>query len=70
MRKKYQREKWNIFHTESTEPTELFLRNEQNMCYHTGIESTELVADFVTTAGAVKAKTENKITLTFKLLIY
>ncbi len=26
-----------IFHTESTEPTELFLRNEQNMCYHTGI---------------------------------
>ena len=37
VRKKYQREKWNIFHTESTEPTELFLRNEQNMCYHTGI---------------------------------
>ena len=27
----------NIFHTESTEPTELFLRNEQNICYHTGI---------------------------------
>ena len=53
VRKKYQREKWNIFHTESTEPTELFLRNEQNMCYHTGIESTEFVADFVATAGAV-----------------
>ena len=35
-----------------------------------GIESTEFVADFVATAGAVKTKTENKITLTFKLLIY
>ena len=37
VRKKYQRENRNIFHTEFTEPTELFLRNEQNMCYHTGI---------------------------------
>lgn len=35
-----------------------------------GIESTEFVADFVTTAGAVKTKTENKITLNSNLLIY
>ena len=33
------------------------------------LESTESVADFVATAGAVKAKTENKITLTFNLLL-
>ena len=59
VRKKYQRENRNIFHTESTEPTELFLRNEQNMCYHTEIESTEFVADFVTTAGAVATDDED-----------
>ena len=70
MRKKYQRENRNIFHTEFTEPTELFLRNEQNICYQMELESTESVADFVATAGAVKTKTENKITLNSNLLIY
>ena len=29
------------------------------MCYHTGIESTELVADFVTTAGAMGTDDED-----------
>ena len=37
VRKNNQRENRNIFHTESTEPTELFLRNEQNICYQMGI---------------------------------
>jgi hypothetical protein len=60
----------NIFHTEFTEPTELFLRNEQNSAIIQELESTEFVADFVTTAGAVKTKTENKITLNSNLLIY
>ena len=29
------------------------------MCYHTGIESTEFVADFVTTAGAMGTDDED-----------
>ena len=46
-----------FLHTEFTEPTELFLRNEQNICYQMGIKSTEFVADFVATAGAVGTET-------------
>ena len=57
--KKYQREKWNIVHTEFTEYTELFLRNEHNICYQKQLESTEFVVDFVTTAGAVGTDDED-----------
>ena len=30
------------------------------MCYHTGIESTEFVVDFVTTAGAMGTDNEDE----------
>ena len=48
-----------FLHTEFTEPIELFLRNEQNICYQMGIKSTEFVADFVTMAGAMGTDDED-----------
>ena len=66
VRKNNQREKWNIFHTEFTENTELFLRNEQNICYQKQLESTEFVVDFVTTAGAVGTDDEDDKTISQK----
>ena len=53
MRKKYQHENRNIFHTEFTEFTETFLHRRINNPNMEQIESTEFVVDFVTTAGAV-----------------
>ena len=46
-----------IFHTEFTEFTETFLYRGINNPYMEQMESTELVADFVTTAGAMGTET-------------
>ena len=59
MRKNNQRENRNIFHTEFTEPTETFLHRRINNPYMEQMESTELVADFVTTAGAMGTDDED-----------
>ena len=60
VRKKYQRENRNIFHTEFTDFTETFLHRSVNNPNMEQIESTEFVVDFVTTAGAVGTRTRTR----------